>query len=173
MILNKVYLKTKIGDISYLWLDDRGSWKVAALSTSKDWINKYISMLQEDSGPFGKILIGNKSLSALEKDIAEYLDGNLKKFNIKTVFLSGTEFEKRVWREASGVPFGCTCSYGNLADMCERPGAGRAVGNAIGKNPAMLLVPCHRIIKSDESLGGFGSGPELKKKLLALEGTIY
>ena len=73
-------------------------------------------------------------------------------------------------KETSEIPFGWTCSYGELAVMCGRPGAGRAVGNAMGKNPVMLVVPCHRIIKGDGSLGGFGSSPGLKRVLLANEG---
>jgi len=170
MILNKNNFDTKIGTLYYLWLGEKKTPKVGALSTSKEWISSYILSTKEN---FDKVVIRDKKLPALEKEISNYLNGHADHISFKPVFLDGTEFEKRVWKEASEVPYGCTCSYGDLANMCGRPRAGRAVGNAMSKNPVMLIVPCHRIIKGDGSPGGFGSGPELKKELLALEGIIF
>ena len=170
MILYRACFNTNIGKLFYLWIYDGEDPAIAALSTSKDWIAGYISYLEKD---FYSLTIQDKKLPFLEEAVTGYLNGGRQRISLKPVFLSGTEFERRVWKEASEVPFGCTCSYGDLAAMCGRPGAARAVGNAIGKNPLMLIVPCHRIIKGDNSMGGFGSGPELKKKLLALEGIIF
>jgi O-6-methylguanine DNA methyltransferase len=170
MILNKACFKTKIGTIYYLWLDDSENPAVAALTTNKGWMDDYIQVLKHEND---SLLIKDKKLSLLEKAIIAYLDGDSEISGFKPLFLSGTGFEQRVWQEAASVPYGCTCSYGDLAAMCSRPGAGRAVGNAMGKNPVLLIVPCHRIIKGDGSLGGFGSGPGLKKKLLALEGINF
>ncbi|TET49277.1 MAG: MGMT family protein, partial [Actinomycetota bacterium] len=63
-------------------------------------------------------------------------------------------FEKNVWNATCSIPYGQTESYSGIAGICGNPNAGRAVGNALGKNPVMLIVPCHRIIKSDGSCGG-------------------
>jgi O-6-methylguanine DNA methyltransferase len=170
MILNKACFNTKIGTLYYLWLNKAGSPAVAALTTSKGWMDDYISILKDENN---SLSIKDRRSSLLETAINAYLNEGREISGLKPIFLSGTGFEQRVWQEAARVPYGCTCSYGDLAAMCGRPGAGRAVGNAMGKNPVLLIVPCHRIIKGDGSMGGFGSGPELKKKLLALEGIDF
>jgi O-6-methylguanine DNA methyltransferase len=170
MILNKACFKTKIGMLYYLWLDNAGNPLVAALTTNKGWLDDYISILKDENN---SLSIKDRSFSLIETAINTYLDEGREISGLRPIFLSGTGFEQSVWREAARVPYGCTCSYGDLAAMCGRPGAGRAVGNAMGKNPVLLIVPCHRIIKGDGSLGGFGSGPGLKKRLLALEGIKF
>jgi len=170
MILNKACFNTKIGNLYYLWLDKDKDPVISALTTSKGWMDDYISILKRDDD---SLRVKDKRLSLLETAINAYLGEGMEVSGLRLKILSGTRFEQRVWKEASQVPYGCTCSYGDLAAMCGRPRAARAVGNAIGKNPVMLIVPCHRIIKGDGSMGGFGSGPELKKKLLALEGIEF
>ncbi len=84
----------------------------------------------------------------------------------------GTAFQEAVWRELRKIPPGETRSYANIAAAVGQPGAVRAVGTANGSNPVCVLVPCHRVIRSDGSLGGYGSGIENKKKLLAAEGIV-
>jgi methylated-DNA-[protein]-cysteine S-methyltransferase len=83
----------------------------------------------------------------------------------------GTPFQKSVWKTAGKIGFGKTKSYGEVAVMVGKPGAARAVGNALGENPAAIIVPCHRVIASDGSLGGFGAGLKWKIALLKLEGA--
>jgi O-6-methylguanine DNA methyltransferase len=172
MILNKACFETKIGKLFYIWLEENRSRKIAALSTSKDRIEMYISMLLNNPRYSKKAVIRRKRFPGLEKEISGYFKGDLTKFRISPIFLSGTGFEKRVWKETSSISFGRTISYGELARMCESPGAGRAVGNALGKNPVMIIVPCHRIIKGDGKPGGFQPGIKMKKKLLANEGIV-
>jgi len=84
-------------------------------------------------------------------------------------FLSGTEFEKKVWDALLEIPYGSTSTYKLIAAKIGKPKACRAVGNAVGKNPIPVIIPCHRVIREDRSLGGFSSGIEIKKKLLRLE----
>jgi AraC family transcriptional regulator of adaptative response/methylated-DNA-[protein]-cysteine methyltransferase len=84
----------------------------------------------------------------------------------------GTAFQEAVWRELRKIPLGETRSYANIAAAVGQPGAVRAVGTANGSNPVCVLVPCHRVIRSDGSLGGYGGGIENKKKLLAAEGVV-
>ena len=81
----------------------------------------------------------------------------------------GTEFQRRVWEAARGIPYGSVVSYGELARMAGYEGASRAVGNAMGANPVPIIVPCHRVVHSDRSIGGFSSGLHWKRFLLELE----
>ena len=87
-------------------------------------------------------------------------------------FSRGTAFQRAVWQAMLEIPRGETRSYGWLAERIGRPGAARAVGQAVGANPLPLLVPCHRVIASDGGLGGFGGGLEMKEALLRHEGAI-
>ena len=81
----------------------------------------------------------------------------------------GTAFQNRVWKELAKVPFGETCSYSDLAKKIGRPKAVRAVANACARNPIGLLVPCHRVVRSDGGLGGFYWGVDCKRKILDFE----
>ncbi len=82
-----------------------------------------------------------------------------------------TRFMSSVWRTAAEIPFGETVSYGELAALSGYPGAARAVGSAMARNPLPILIPCHRVIKSDGSLGGYGGGLDMKMWLLEHEGV--
>jgi AraC family transcriptional regulator of adaptative response/methylated-DNA-[protein]-cysteine methyltransferase len=84
--------------------------------------------------------------------------------------LRGTPFQRRVWRAIARIPRGQTISYAELARQAGNPRAIRAAAQACGANPVPLLVPCHRVIAKDGSLGGFGGGLDMKRKLLAREG---
>jgi len=82
---------------------------------------------------------------------------------------AGTTFQRAVWRRLQEIPYGETISYGELARRVGNPRASRAVGSANGANPLPIVIPCHRVIASDGSLGGFGGGLPTKQTLLALE----
>lgn len=81
----------------------------------------------------------------------------------------GTTFQQQVWQAARTVPYGRTTSYGRLAAAMGRPGAARAVGNALGANPIILLTPCHRVLAADGGLGGYSSGLAWKRYFLDIE----
>ncbi|MDR3552369.1 MAG: methylated-DNA--[protein]-cysteine S-methyltransferase [Clostridia bacterium] len=102
-------------------------------------------------------------------ELAAYFSGSLRQFTLPCR-LEGTEFEKKVWRALMKIPYGSTVSYAQLgmsAGVC----GPRAVGNAVGKNPLPVVIPCHRVIHADGSLGGFSSGLHNKVMLLRLEGV--
>lgn len=82
----------------------------------------------------------------------------------------GTEFQQQVWNAIQQIPHGEVRSYQWIADQIGRPKSGRAVGNAVGANPVSILIPCHRVIRSNGALGGYGGGLDRKRQLLALEG---
>lgn len=110
----------------------------------------------------------NKFIKKAVIEIEEYLDGSRKNFTT-TLDIQGTEFQKRVWLELTRIPFGETRSYKEIAIKLNDSNASRAVGTANGKNPLSLIIPCHRVISSDGSLGGYAGGLDIKTKLLALE----
>ncbi|MFV2119502.1 methylated-DNA--[protein]-cysteine S-methyltransferase [Streptomyces sp. Act-28] len=84
----------------------------------------------------------------------------------------GTPFQRRVWRALEDIPYGTTATYGQIAARVGVSGAGvRAVGTAIGRNPLLVVRPCHRVIGADGSLRGYAAGPERKRLLLDLEGA--
>ncbi len=84
--------------------------------------------------------------------------------------IGGTPFQRAVWEAVLSIPYGATISYAELAHRAGRPGAARAVGQAVGSNPIPLLIPCHRVVGAD-GLGGFGGGLPMKRTLLKQEGV--
>ncbi len=112
--------------------------------------------------PAQKILLG--TIQQLE----DYFSGQRKSFNVVLNFI-GTNFQKRVWRELTKIPFGQTVSYRDIAQKIKSPKAFRAVGTANSKNPFCIIVPCHRVIAADGSLGGYSGGLSRKRRLLKIE----
>lgn len=88
-------------------------------------------------------------------------------------FLWGTDFQRKVWDELSTVPWGCTTTYHRLAKNIGSPNAYRAVANACGANPLLLVIPCHRVLASNGTIGGFGCGIQMKRELLAAEKCFF
>ena len=114
-----------------------------------------------------------RQLLEIEKEFHLYFSGKLKKFSYKPDLRQGTRFQQRVWEKLVFIPFGETRSYQWLAVAISQPKACRAVGNANGKNPTPIIVPCHRVIQKNGDLGGFTGGTHLKKYLLDLEKKSY
>jgi len=104
--------------------------------------------------------------------LEEYFSGGRRAFDLELDWDQGTEFQREVWRELLRIPYGETRSYGEVASRMGRPGAMRAVGGANHANPVPIVIPCHRVVQSDGSLGGFGGGIELKRRLLEHEGAV-
>lgn len=111
----------------------------------------------------------NEHLSLVEQELAEYFDGTRTTFRTPFV-LEGSPFQVAVWKELLRIPPGQTRSYAQIAAALGRHGAHRAVGRANGDNRLAIVVPCHRVIKSDGSMCGYGGGIWRKQKLLELEG---
>ena len=98
----------------------------------------------------------------------EYFNGERKTFDFPLA-PRGTEFQLTVWKALQTIPYGKTCSYGQLAAKIGNPKACRAVGMANNRNPIAIIIPCHRVIGSNGSLTGYAGGLELKDKLIRLE----
>lgn len=106
----------------------------------------------------------NQAIEELER----YFKGQIKSFSIP-IKRHGTPFEQEVYQALLAIPYGETRSYQDIAKAIGRPRAARAVGQACGKNPLLLLVPCHRVIAANKTLGGFALPLDIKKQLLSLE----
>lgn len=105
-----------------------------------------------------------------ERELTEYFAGERTSFSLP-LDPAGSEFQKTIWSALSTIPYGQTRSYGELARQIGNPKASRAVGAANGKNPLLIVVPCHRAIGADGSLTGFAGGLEVKRYLLSLEAS--
>ncbi|MCK5051697.1 MAG: methylated-DNA--[protein]-cysteine S-methyltransferase [Candidatus Cloacimonetes bacterium] len=103
-----------------------------------------------------------------EKQLRQYFVGERQIFNIPLKPI-GTNFQLSVWNELKRIPYGETISYQQLAERVGDKKKSRAVGNANGKNPIPIIIPCHRVIRKSGELGGFGGGIKIKRKLLELE----
>ena len=106
---------------------------------------------------------------SFRKELNEYFGGKREDFSQATVFLEGTDFEKKVWLSLKDIPYGETRTYKWVAEKIGSPKANRAVGQALGKNPIPIVLPCHRVIESDGSVGGYSSGVDIKRRLLEIE----
>ncbi len=102
------------------------------------------------------------------KQLKEYLSGKRKTFDL-SLDPEGTPFQKAVWKTLTGIPYGETRTYKDIAERIGNPKACRAVGMANNKNPIAILIPCHRVIGAGGKLVGYAGGLDIKKKLLDLE----
>lgn len=107
-------------------------------------------------------------LTEAATQLRAWLDGRRTTFDLP-LHLEGTDFQQAVWAALRAVPFGATTTYGELAAALGRPGAARAVGAAVGRNPLSIVVPCHRVVGTDGRLTGFAGGIQRKRWLLAHE----
>lgn len=110
-------------------------------------------------------------LRQAEKELTEYFEGKRTEFTVPLA-PKGTDFQHRVWEALSEIPFGMTWTYGEVAEMIGNKNASRAVGGAVGKNPILIMIPCHRVIAADGKPGGFSVGLDIKKCLHEIEGII-
>ncbi|MEU9592449.1 methylated-DNA--[protein]-cysteine S-methyltransferase [Streptomyces sp. NPDC048219] len=116
---------------------------------------------------------GSPLLAEAVRQVEAYFAGERHDFDLPLDWSLISGFNRQVLRElASGVPYGSVVGYGELAGRVGQPGAGQAVGTAMGANPLPVVVPCHRVVASDGGIGGFGGGVDTKRRLLALEGVL-
>lgn len=122
----------------------------------------------EDSCP---ILDGSDSmlLGDLSQRLQRYFNGEHVDFCDRLDLSGATSFQQKVWEIAQSIPYGQTKSYGWVAERLGKPQARQAVGQALGRNPLPIIIPCHRVVRRDDNLGGFSGGLDMKKRLLRLE----
>jgi methylated-DNA-[protein]-cysteine S-methyltransferase len=150
------HLKSKICDL-YLIASDLGLCAI-------EWKKQNIPMTKSLTGKAPEILILKKTVLQLE----QYFKGTRQKFELP-VDIVGTDFQIQVWQALAQIPYAETVSYSDIAKKIKNPKAVRAVGSANGKNPLAIIVPCHRVIAADGTMGGYAGGLKIKKALLDLE----
>ena len=163
MLLSAVQ-KTPVGNI-YL-IADSGILIAAGF--------KSLNSLQNRLSPSDKLrkIEPIEKIPKISKLIDNYFEGRLDALNLIQVRQPGAQFSQKVWKVMRAIPVGMTISYAQLAKKSGSPAAFRAAGTACGNNLIAPIIPCHRIIKSDGTLGNYGYGVAIKEKLLRLEGAI-
>ena len=154
-------LDTEIGTIFVIGTENG----LSRVVLGRDEFKEYVSRLN------GARLAEDGKVKDSAEEIKLYLQGELKEFQTKLDLSSGTSFQISVWRELLNIPYGKVKTYGQIADKIGKPGAARAVGNAVGANPIPIIIPCHRVVATN-GLGGYSGGIEIKKRLLQTEGVI-
>lgn len=114
----------------------------------------------------------SKDALKVAREIASAIKGHVGDFTFDIHLAHGTDFQRAVWRELAKIERGQTTTYSRIAEAIGRPRAIRAVGSAVGDNPVLYALPCHRVLRSDGKLGGFYYGPEMKLAWLKKEGAI-
>lgn len=115
---------------------------------------------------------GGLDVTALAEKLRRYFEGQVVTFDEPLDPTLGTEFQRRVWAITRAIPRGQTRTYGQVAREAGSPGAARAVGQSMARNPWPVIVPCHRVLGSDGGLTGFGGGVEMKRRMLEMEGAM-
>jgi methylated-DNA-[protein]-cysteine S-methyltransferase len=113
--------------------------------------------------------LGNPMVAGLVSELDRYFAGEPVNFATPLDLHYGTDFQRRVWHQLMAIPYGKTWSYGEVAAAVGSPRGARAIGLANKNNCIPIIIPCHRVIRSDGSLGGYDSGLDIKEKLLRLE----
>jgi methylated-DNA-[protein]-cysteine S-methyltransferase len=157
--------KTRLG-IIYTAATDRGLALVSLPGESRRSFDKLVASNFKgfDIKPGGAL---NKKA---ETQVRKYLDGKLKRFDLK-LDIQGTSFEKRALARVAKISYGKTATYGQVARAIGHPLAARAVGAANARNRLPLVIPCHRVVAAN-GLGGYGGGLPMKRKLLEMEGAL-
>lgn len=136
-----------------------GLWRISASETGVTGVWPACTPMPETE---------NRLTVQAVQELTEYISGVRKRFSV-ALDLRGTAFQRQVWTELMNIPWGETRSYSEIAQTIGRPRAVRAVAQAIGKNPCLIMVPCHRVLGKNGSLTGFSAGLVLKEALLQLE----
>lgn len=133
------------------------------VSKLENWIKNHI---------IGAELIEDRErLTSCIEQLESYWKGEIRQFSMP-IDMQGTIFQQRVWEALQLIPYGQTVSYQHIANQLGKPTAARAVGTAIGKNPVLIVVPCHRVIGASGKLTGYRGGLRMKEELLQLEGCL-
>jgi len=141
---------------------DLGWWRIEAFGSELTRINLFTSPgLPTESA--------NPVLKEAAQQLRAYFDGSLKVFSLPLAWSSISGFRQEVLRVVAGIPFGELLTYGDVAKLLGKPGSGQAVGAAVGSNPWLIVVPCHRVIGSDRKLHGFSAPGGLVTKTWLLE----
>ncbi|MBQ0140284.1 MAG: methylated-DNA--[protein]-cysteine S-methyltransferase [Kurthia sp.] len=135
--------------------------------------NNYQEMQDTLAKPgVSNLILNEQQMKPYTTLFSQYFQGDNVDFTVLPLDIKGTNFQQLVWKALVQIPYGKLCSYSDIAELINKPTAVRAVANAIGKNPILVMIPCHRVIGKNGQLTGFRNGLALKKQLLQLEGSL-
>ena len=144
---------------------------VLSVGLPSEAVDEFLDRLALRVSP--RIVEAPRTLDGARRELDEYFSGRRESFDLPLDWrLVPGGFYRKVLRATSRLPFGITATYGEIAARAGNPRAHRAAGTALGSNPLPIVVPCHRIVRSGGDPGNYGGGPELKKWLLRLEGSL-
>lgn len=136
-----------------------------------------IGFVRGDEDPLEKLdararlVRSRQALAPYRQELKDYFDGRRRRFDLALDLSGTTAFQRSVLTAIQSIPAGAVQTYLQVARGIHKPQAARAVGQALGSNPIPIILPCHRVIASDGTLGGYGGGLDIKRKLLKLEGA--
>lgn len=152
----------------YVAATAKGIWKISLTHKNE---KEFVAEVGSQRSGVRSIVKDDLYFRAIKTDIAKYLSGSFVSFKKYAIVFEGTDFQKKVWRALRGIPYGRVLTYKQVAEKIGKPKASRAVGSACGANDLPIIIPCHRVIATADSLGGFSGGLKLKRHLLRLEGV--
>lgn len=165
--IHQISIVCKVGNLQLLTLDNF----IISLLFENDNIYKELTRLEKRIGPLIIKKTNDNGLSIqLKEQLDKYFTKKLKYFELP-LKLIGSDFDIKVWKQLQTIEYGQTISYIELANAIGCKSA-RAVGQAVGRNPIPIIIPCHRVIYKNGKLGGFSAGIEIKKRLFELEGVL-
>jgi methylated-DNA-[protein]-cysteine S-methyltransferase len=166
-----ILFQTPFGKMGLVWMESEKDLNLCRVILSSE--KRRAERILEQNFPYSRP--GSRlEIEALAVRIGEFLRGEDVTFEMNQLFLDRcSPFQQQVLRIEHGVPRGRVTSYRRIAEKVSRPRSARAVGRALASNPFPILIPCHRAIRSDGTLGGFQGGPAMKRALLTLEGIEF
>lgn len=147
--------RTAIGTL-YAAATERGVCSIALRVSERDFLKTNPGAVRDDAALSGTLDLLRRYIAGEDVSLA----------SVSVDISGGTKLQQSVWSKLRQIPRGSAVSYKELAGMVGRPRAARPVGNIVGKNPVPIILPCHRVIRADGTLGGFGCGVDIKKYLL-------
>ncbi|MDP7524731.1 MAG: methylated-DNA--[protein]-cysteine S-methyltransferase [Dehalococcoidales bacterium] len=162
------------GELKYVTFDTEMGW-VGLLASARGLLAATLPQPTDQAAHYSLGSRANQavrspaSLTDLTELLKDYFRGKQVTFPDRLDLAGNTPFERAVWRMTRAIPYAETRSYLWVATRINKPGAARAVGQALGRNPLAIIIPCHRVVATDGGLGGFGGGLEMKQSLLSLE----
>jgi len=160
------YSHVETRDLGEVWFaeSERGLWRIEFGRTKE----RFLADLRRD-GVAGTV--DARATAKTQKLLTEYFAGTRREFPVKVDWTRVGGFTRKALQICAKIPHGKTLSYAEVARRAGSPGGARAVGQAMARNPFPIVVPCHRVLKSDGTLGGFSGGLHFKRALLDLEGA--
>ncbi len=171
-------IHTFLGDLTVIFTD-KGICRIGIRKNNPDYLTRSLAEMDlrpvmcTPSSRTPETINRGKLVQKWRDPLEIYFQGKPVVFNIPLDIREGTVFQKKVWEVLGTIPYGETRPYGWVAGRTGNVRASRAVGRANAANPIPILIPCHRVVRSDGLLGGFSSGVNVKKALLRLEGFSY